>query len=26
MLMYVDRAVHIADGRLQEMEVSHAAH
>jgi len=26
MLMYVDRAVHIADGRLKEMEVSHAAH
>ncbi len=26
MLMYVDRAVHIADGRLKEVEVAHAAH
>ncbi len=26
MLMYVDRAVHIADGRLREVEVSHAPH
>lgn len=26
MLTYVDRAVHIADGRLKEVEVAHAAH
>jgi len=26
MLAYVDRAVHIADGRLQQLEVTHSAH
>ena len=26
MLQYADRAVHIADGRVQESVVSHAAH